>query len=706
MINKIISHYKILEKIGSGGMGIVYKAEDVKLKRFVALKFLPEELIVNQEAKKRFIQEARAASALDHPNICNIHEINETEAGQIFIVMACYEGEMLKERIRRGPLNLQEVIDIGIQICRGLGKAHQKGFVHRDIKPANIFITNEGIAKILDFGLVKLADQIGISKTGTTVGTVAYMSPEQIQAFDVDHRSDLWSLGVILYEMLTSQLPFKGNYEAAVIYEILNKESEALQLFRTDIPDNVITLIGQLLQKNPVNRIASANEVIIKLEEPPKEIKQRDDQKSIAVLYFENMSTEKENEYFCAGMTEDLIIDLSKIHKLRVIPRSDVLPFRNKEVNSRQVGETLDVQYILEGSVRRGGNRIRITAQLIDVKTGFQVWAERYDRFLEDIFDIQMEVSEKIAEALKVSLTESEKQLLAQKPTDDLRAYDFYMRGSEMLLQKGKKNIDTAIQMFEHALSLDPNFSLACVGLAEAYFYNFLFYGGDRVWLKKMMEMNEKALKLNPDSVEVQYSIGVVYYIEKRLMDARAYFEKVISMKNDFYPAYYWLGITSNILEDYQAAIHYLQVGAAIKPYSEECVMLILETYFRKGDLDAAKEVGMKLIDIVKRKLEVNPNDLTALSRIAMTYAFIGDKTKALNTAQKVLDLKPNDGRVLYNCADTYAYLGKKKEALSFLEKSLKMGFINLVNWIKGDPFLDSIRTDPKFDNIISKYSI
>jgi len=441
MIGKTISHYRILEKLGEGGMGVVYKAEDLKLKRTVAIKFLPQEIAAKAEERERFMIEAQAAAALNHPNIATIYAIEEIE-DKIFIVMEYVDGNELKKIVQENlpkVLNLREVLDYATQIAQGLKAAHEKGIIHRDIKSNNIMVTKKGQVKITDFGLAKLAGAKQLTKTGTTVGTIAYMSPEQIQSAEVDYRTDLWSYGVLLYELLTGQLPFRGEYEAAIIYEILNEEPKAIQTFRSDLPDFMVSLISQLLQKDPSLRISSTREIIERLQIRQIDKPPEDEKKSIAVLYFENMSSEKENEYFCAGMTEDLIIDLSKIHRLKVIPRSDVLPFRDKEVKSRQVGEILKVNHILEGSVRKTGNRIRITAQLIDVKSGFQLWAERYDRLIEDIFDIQAEVSQKIAAALKISLTESEKQSLAKKPTDDLRAYDFYMRGSEFLLRGGKR---------------------------------------------------------------------------------------------------------------------------------------------------------------------------------------------------------------------------------------------------------------------------
>jgi serine/threonine protein kinase len=359
MIGRTVSHYKILEKLGEGGMGVVYKARDTKLGRTVALKFLPKHLLCDSEAKSRFENEAKAASALNHPNITTIYEINEAEE-ECFICMEYVEGKSIKELIKEKTFSIQEILNISLHIAEGLNAAHRKGIVHRDIKSDNIMLTHDGSAKITDFGLVKLKGVPKVTRTGTTVGTVAYMSPEQARGEEVDHRTDIWSLGVVLYEMLTGQLPFKGDYEATIIYEILNGEPKAIQWFRADVPDHVVALVSRLLEKDPAHRLSSAKEIIHLLHERPHEKAPEEGKKPIAILYFENMSSEKENEYFCAGMTEDLIIDLSKIQHLKVIPRSDVLPFRSKDVNSRQVGKILGVHYILEGTVRKAGNRIRI----------------------------------------------------------------------------------------------------------------------------------------------------------------------------------------------------------------------------------------------------------------------------------------------------------------------------------------------------------
>ena len=698
--------YRIIDQLGKGGMGVVYKAMDTRLKRIVALKFLPHELTSNAEAKDRFFQEARAAASLDHSSIGTVYEVDEFK-GQSYIAMAYIEGTNLRMKLTSGPLDVEEAIGIAIQVAEGLQEAHDKGIVHRDIKPANIMLAKNGQAKIVDFGLAKLAGQARVTKTGSTLGTVAFMSPEQARGEEIDHRTDLWSLGVVLYQMLTGELPFQGENEAAVIYGILNEEPRSVQGFRPAIPDDTVTLISLLLQKDPANRISTANEAIQGLKAKSRERGVEGGKKSIAVLYFENMSSEKENEYFCAGMTEDLITDLSKIQKLKVIPRSDVLAFRDREVNCRQVGQALGVQYILEGSVRKGGNKIRITAQLIDAKSGFQVWADRYDRLVEDIFEIQMDVSEKIAHALRVSLTESEKQSLAKKPTDDLRAYDFYMRGSEFLLRKTSKTNDAAIQMFDHALSIDPEFSLAYLGLAEAYTYNYMFYGGERLWLEKIMQVNEKALSLDPDSLEAQFGIGVVYFLERRFADAEQYLRKVIEIKEDFYTAHYFLGIVLGILDDAEASDECFRKCAAIKPYSEEPWHFLEMNYRRRGDLTAAQQAGHRVIELGKRKLEINSVDIIALARVALTYAGLGENKSALEAAKKVLEIDSTDGTVLYNCACMHAIMGNKVEALKYLDKSLERGFMNIIDWAKNvDPYLQPIRDDPQFKAIIAKYDV
>jgi tetratricopeptide (TPR) repeat protein len=324
---------------------------------------------------------------------------------------------------------------------------------------------------------------------------------------------------------------------------------------------------------------------------------------------------------------------------------------------------------------------------------------------VEDVFNVQIEVSEKIAEALKVSLTKSEKKLLAKKPTNDLRAYDFYMRGSEFLLKRGKKNNDTAIQMFEHAVSMDPSFPLAYAGLAEAYSYNYTFYDGDRSWLDKTMEMNEKALELDPDLIEAQIGIGLVYFFQKRLKEASYHFEQVLKIRQDLYLVLFWLGTIHFCLGNHDAAIEYHRKGAVIKPYSEEPWHHISMIFYKIGDTESARDAAKKMVDLAMGKLKVDPEDGIVLSRMALTYAVIGEEKKSLEVLKKTKKIQPNDGIALYNCGATYTWLGKKDEALKYLKAACDKGFMNVIHWFKNDPYLESIRHDPKFRELLSMYT-
>ena len=411
MIGKTISHYRILEKLGQGGMGVVHKAEDTKLDRFVALKFLPPHLSQDKENKKRFIHEANTVSALNPPNIATIYEIDEAD-GQMFIAMEYIEGKSLQEIVgARHALPPPDSIDYAIQIAEGLQAAHKKEIIHRDIKPANILVTDDGVVKIIDFGLAKLAGLTMLTKEGTTLGTVAYMSPEQAQGAKVDHRTDIWALGSVLYEMLTGRQPFAGDYEQAVMYSIMNEEPEPITNLRSDIPTELQHMVQKAMQKDAGERYQQVNELLAELKSNKKRLESKkgdadgeEPSPSIAVLPFVNVSADPENEYFSDGLSEELINALTKLEGLHVVARTSAFRFRGKEIDIRDVGKQLNVGTVLEGSVRKSGNRLRITAQLINVADGYHLWSERYDRELVDVFAIQDEISQAIVNTLEVQL--------------------------------------------------------------------------------------------------------------------------------------------------------------------------------------------------------------------------------------------------------------------------------------------------------------
>jgi len=566
MIGKTISHYKILSKLGEGGMGVVYKAEDTKLRRIVALKFLPPELTRDAEAKQRFIHEARAASALDHPNVCTIYEIDETKDGQTFMAMACYEGESLKEKINIGPLKLDEAIDIAIQIAKGLNKAHEKGIVHRDVKPANIFITEDGAVKILDFGLAKLSGQSKLTKTGTTLGTVSYMSPEQTKGEKIDERSDIWSLGVVLYEMLTGQRPFKGDYEQAVVYSIMSETQEPLTGQRTGVPMELERIVNKCLEKNPSERYPRTDDLIVDLRRLMKKTERGAsysvshakskaekkktiayalfgiivvaliavlirfdvfkrskpvsdaDRKMLVVLPFDNLGP-AEDAYFTVGITDEITSRLGTVPRIGVISRNSASHYAGKEWDTKQVGNDLSVEYIVAGTVRwarssEDGDRVRITPRLIRVSDDIEVWAGSFDRIIHDIFEIQSEIAVQVVEQLGITLGKSEQRTIEEEATEHLEAYQAFLRGRH-LSRSPHFTVDNwkrVIGSYQRAVELDTQYAVAYAALASAHArLRYLRHdlSEERLVMAKLAA--DRAEALGQDSPEVLLSLGYYY---------------------------------------------------------------------------------------------------------------------------------------------------------------------------------------------------
>ena len=732
---KIIGRYEICSQLGAGGMGEVYLAHDTKLDRKVALKVLPADVVADKSGDwvRRFVQEAKAASALNHPNILTIYEIDEIDSEQ-FIATEFVDGETLRDRIRTAPLKPSEALDVGIQIASALCATHSVGIVHRDIKPDNIMLRRDGIVKVLDFGLAKLTRERQTSLTdslaptqnfintaaGMVLGTAHYMSPEQARGFEVDHRTDVWSLGCVLYEMIAGCRPFSGPTAIDIMSGILDREPESLLPYLPEGPRDLDRVVGRALRKDREERYQTVQDLLIDLKDLKRQLESGSQrsftsrsslsistesvpEKSIAVLYFENMNAEKDSDYFCAGMTEDIITDLSKIKELKVVSRTDVFPFRNKEVNTHQVGEALRVNYILEGSVRKAGNRIRITAQLLSVRDGYHLWAERFDRLIEDIFDLQNEVSEKIVDALKISLSESERQLLTQKPTDDLRAYDFYMRGRELLYLKGKRNTESAIEMFENAVAIDPGFASSYAGLAEACSSMYEWYDGNSTWLSKAIEVNQKALALEPTLLDAKFGIAMVYFHHRRFSESRRNIEEILKENSEYYPAYLRLGMIAELSNDLEDALKCYRRAAELKPYDEDSWSYLAGVYRKLSNIPAAEKAALKVIEITSRKLEASLDDIIVMSRLAEAYARFGSKEEANATLKRVLELEPNDGLAVYNCSCTYALLGEKQASLILLRRAYESGFKTVAHWARTDNAFDSMRGDQEFEQLLTE---
>ena len=655
MIGKTISHYRILEKLGEGGMGVVYKAEDTKLKRTVALKFLPPELTRDQSAKTRFIHEAQAASALQHHNICTIHEIDETKDGRLFIAMDCYEGETLKEKIARGPLPIRQAVDIASQVAAGLSKAHEAGMVHRDIKPANIMVTKDGVVKLLDFGLAKLAGSTKVTRTGTTVGTAAYMSPEQATGRDLDVRSDLWSLGIVLYEMLAGAPPFRGDHEQAVIYQIVNGEPEPLTNCRGDVQAALVAVVDKSLQKDPGTRYQTAAAMVHDLVTLAGDVPVRDrtpsgtrigrrrvvlvtivsamvmiagvillvrnlsqhpgstspQRKMIVVLPFENLGS-PEDEYFANGITEEITSRLAVLRALGVISRTSAFHYKGTDKTVKQIAKELGVDYLLEGTVRwdrsgERGNRIRITPQLIRASDDTHLWSDRYDRVIDDIFAVQSEIADEVVRHLDIALSPNATRTAEIGMTGNLEAYKTYLRGLEADARSEvdftSEPMQTAVRLFQRATELDPEFALAyahlCVARCQLY-----HYGHDRTreCLALAKVAVDRALTLQPALPQGHIALGIYYYWGERR---------------------------------YDEALRAFSVGLGDLPSEADALLGMASIRRRQGKFTEA-------IDTMKKTMELDPRAPGIPYEMALTFAALRKYADALGLCDRSVSLSPD----------------------------------------------------------------
>jgi non-specific serine/threonine protein kinase len=732
MIGKTVGHYRVVENLGSGGMGVVYRAEDTMLGRDVALKFLPPEAAAEQSLLDRFLREARAAAALNHPHICTIHEVERFD-GQPVIVMEYLEGESLKARIERGPLAADELLTIAIQITDGLQAAHAKGVTHRDIKPANIFLVSTGQAKILDFGLAKLAperklvaaaagmltaDSAGLTSPGSAIGTIAYMSPEQARGEELDSRTDLFSFGAVLYEMATGHVAFGGSTSAVVFDSILHGTPRPPLQLNPKLPPELEHIINKALEKERDLRYQSASELKSDLKRLKRDIDSgsrppaakggssqaataaaAEPERSLAVLYFENLSGTKEDEYFRDGMTEDIITELSKIARLKLFPRSEVLSFRDKPVTAPHVGQQLNARYVLEGSIRRAGSRVRITAQLVETATRHSVWAERYDRQLEDLFAIQDEIARSIAQALRITLSPHEERTIARKPTENAQAYDFYLRGRSYTR---RFELDFALHMMEQAIKLDPQFALAYVGIAWVCGVIIEFRDKDPKWLEKGVSACEKALNLEPQLPEALAARARLFFAEGKHEDAVRYARTAIALRADCDGAYDALGRALFSSDRYAEAAEIADKAMEVNGDDYNLYIPYYNALQRMGQIERAHAVAVRHATVLERQLELNPDDIRARILLAARYAELQRGEEAVQHLQVAAALRPNDTNVLYNAACTYGILQRKREALDTLKQALEAGFGN-IDWAARDPDLVCLHDDPEFLALLKK---
>ena len=715
MIGKTISHYTILSKLGEGGMGTVYAAEDMHLGRKVALKMLPPSTAEDTERLERFRREAKTVASLNHPSIVTLFSVEESQHGH-FLTMELVEGKSLEEMLRgtRG-LPLETFFSISIPLAEALSAAHQRGIVHRDLKPANVMVAHDGRVKVLDFGLAKLqagSEEVGspematlaLTQAGMVMGTMPYMSPEQVQSKPVDPRTDIFSLGVVLYEMATGERPFSGDTSADLISAILRDSPQPVNQVKVDLPNHLGRVIKRCLSKDPSGRYQAATDLKNELEELQSEIagSKGSAAPSIAVLPFADLSPERDQDYFCEGLAEELINALVKIEGLRVASRASAFQIQESVSDIREIGRRLNVETVLGGSVRKAGDRLRITAQLTEVSDGYHLWSERYDRRLEDVFAIQDEISESIAQALEVTLGPAQAPGREQAPKVDVQAYDYYLKGRKFFYQFRQQGFEFARQMFARAIVIDPTYARAYAGVADCCSFLYMYFDSSEENLKEADAAARKAVEIDPGSAEAHASRGLAVSLSQRFDEARVEFETAIRLDPKNFDAHYLYARALASQGNREDAARMYERASELNPEDYQAPLLLAETLHGLGHEQKANQKYHHSLKVTRRHLDLNPDDARAVIFAALALAHLGDRDESIKWATRASVIDPNNPSVHYNVACVFSQLGEIDRGIDSLEQSITTGMAQK-EWMDNDSDLDPLREHPRFRELMSR---
>ncbi len=707
--------YEILSRLGAGGMGEVYRARDTRLGREVAVKVLPQALAEDARTLDRFEREARAVAALSHPNILAIYDVGR-DGASAYVVTELLEGESLRDRLASGPLPPTEAMNAALQIASGLAAAHAKGIVHRDLKPENVFITLDGRAKLLDFGIAArlTPESEGATRAptaayptepGTVLGTPGYMSPEQIRGEPADRTSDVFSFGIVLYEMFSGRHPFRGGSAPETMAAILREDPAPLPGGSRSLPSGLERLIRHCLEKGRERRFQSVQDLLFDLEnlsEAASPTESRPDSRlpSIAVLPFIDMSPGRDQAYFCEGMAEELINALTRIEGLRVASRTSSFQFSAAGADIRAIGERLAVGTILEGSLRKAGERLRITAQLINVVDGYHLWSDRFDRELKDVFAVQEEIAEQIVLALRVMLGKKDEHGLVRVPTRSVEAYDFYLRGRQLIYEMRRPSLERARQMFVRATEIDPAYALAYAGIADVNSFFYMWWESSEESLKAAEDASRRALELAPGLAEAHAARGLAASLANRSSEAEREFEAALALNPKLFEAQYFAGRAAVARGDIDQAIRRFEETESAHPDEYSVPFILAQFYRARGQQAECLTALRRGLRLAERYIRRHPDEPRPLYLSATALAALGERERAFEWAERALAIDPTDQATLYNLACFYAVVGDTDRALDLLERTVEAGSGHK-EWIEHDGDLQVLHGHPRFTAVL-----